>query len=84
MNNRRIVSECQTISRSSMTDEILPRPGQRIVVRTPDRREYRGELLELRTGSEHNAIAVVRLDTGWLTSYPVSMVHVLEEPSRGV
>jgi hypothetical protein len=66
-----------------MTDEIRPRPGQRIVVRTPDRREYRGELLEVRTGSGVNATAVVRLDTGWLTSYPMTMVHALEDPSSG-
>ncbi|HEY8686169.1 MAG TPA: hypothetical protein VIO57_11230 [Chloroflexota bacterium] len=63
-----------------MTDDVRPLPGQRIVVRTPDRREYRGELVELRTGARDNATAVVRLDTGWLTSYPIAMVHALDEP----
>lgn len=65
-----------------MTDPTRLQAGQRIVVRTPDRREYRGELVELRSRTGEKAVAVVRLDTGWLTSYPVAMVHVLEEPSR--
>jgi hypothetical protein len=66
-----------------MTDEFGLRPGQRIVVRTPDRREYRGQLVELRTGGAENATAVVRLDTGWLTSYPITMVHPLDDASHG-
>jgi hypothetical protein len=55
--------------------------GRRIVVRTPDRREYRGELVEFRKGNSGSEVAVVRLDTGWLTSYPVAMVHPLDPPS---
>lgn len=48
-------------------------PGERIVVRTPDRREFRGRLLEYR-GQEDRLVAVVRLDTGWETTYPAGMV----------
>lgn len=56
-------------------------PGDRIVVRTPDRRAYFGRLLEVRptpasrqsTGGRLQA--VVRLDTGWVTAYPLHMVH---------
>jgi len=47
--------------------------GQAIVVRTPDRREYRGTLLELRSQDDRQ-VAVVRLDTGWVTTYPLRMV----------
>ena len=65
-----------------MTENIPLHAGQRIVVRTPDRREYRGELLELRAGAGENATAVVRLDTGWLTSYPIAMVHPLDDTSH--
>ena len=54
--------------------------GDRIVVRTPDRREYRGRLVEIRGSEGGPATAVVRLDTGWITSYPLHMVHK-DEPS---
>lgn len=54
--------------------------GDRIEVRTPDRRSYFGYLLELREGPE-NTRAVVRLDTGWVTSYPVRLVHPVEDDS---
>jgi hypothetical protein len=54
-------------------------PGDRIVVRTPDRREYCGRLLELRD-TPRNAQALVRLDSGWETSYPVHMVHRAPAP----
>jgi len=57
--------------------------GGRIVVRTPDRREYRGELVEIRVGNGGSKVAVVRLDTGWLTSYPVAMVHPIGTPLWG-
>jgi hypothetical protein len=46
-----------------------------VVVRTPDRREYRGTLIEIRRLPDGREMAVVRLDTGWLTSYPRHMVH---------
>lgn len=56
--------------------------GDRIVVRTPDRREYRGHLIEVRTDPSGTERAIVRLDTGWVTSYPLGMVE-REEPRRG-
>ncbi len=46
------------------------RPGDRVVIRTPDRREFRGVLVEPR-GED---AAVVRLDTGWLTTYPLRLI----------
>ncbi len=49
--------------------ERLPQVGERIVVRTPDGHEFRGVLLAMREGR-----AVVRLDTGWVTTYPTRMV----------
>jgi hypothetical protein len=50
-------------------------PGQRVVVRTPDRREFRGQLLEIRITDQGSQAGVVKLDTGWVTTYPMSMVH---------
>jgi len=50
-------------------------PGDRIVVRTPDRREFRGVLVERRDPQGRRRMVVVRLDTGWLTTYPAEMVH---------
>lgn len=50
-------------------------PGERIVVRTPDRREFRGKLVELRPGNGGRMQAVVRLDSGWVTAYPIELVH---------
>jgi len=55
--------------------------GDPVVVRTPDRREYRGHLLEWREGVAGQQQVVVRLDTGWLTTYPEHMVH-LDESGR--
>jgi hypothetical protein len=51
------------------------RIGDRIVVRTPDRRQWRGELVELKENQSGRPIALVRLDTGWLTSYPIDLLH---------
>jgi hypothetical protein len=59
--------------------------GDRIVVRTPDRREFRGRLVEIRDAGGGRATAVVRLDTGWVTSYPLDMVErdeAAEPPDR--
>ena len=52
--------------------------GDRVVIRTPDRREYTGRLVSLEERAGGRMVAVVRLDTGWLTSYPLAMVHALE------
>lgn len=56
--------------------------GDAIVVRTPDRREYRGSLLEIRGGVAEKPVAVVRLDTGWETTYPLAMVHPIADRER--
>jgi len=56
--------------------------GDPVVVRTPDRREYRGHLVEWREGAAGQQQVVVRLDTGWVTTYPMQMVH-LDESGRG-
>jgi len=47
-----------------------PHSGDRIVVRTPDRREFRGVVVELTVRG-----VVIRLDTGWVTTYPLLLVH---------
>jgi hypothetical protein len=52
--------------------------GERIVICTPDRREFRGELVAVREGR-----VVVRLDTGWVTTYPVRMVRRDSPRHRG-
>jgi hypothetical protein len=49
--------------------DAAPEIGERIVVRTPDQHEFRGVLVALRDGK-----AVVRLDTGWVTSFPTRMI----------
>lgn len=56
---------------------LRPEPGDQVVVLTPDRRAYYGRLLEVRE-SPDNAQAVVRLDTGWVTSFPMHMVHMAD------
>jgi hypothetical protein len=53
---------------------VRPEAGERVVVRTPDRREYRGQLLEVRE-QDRGPYALVRLDSGWETTYPLHMVH---------
>lgn len=63
-----------------VTEQMSWREGQRIVVRTPDRREYQGQFVERRTGRGNQQLIVVRLDTGWLTSYPAAMVHAVAPP----
>lgn len=50
--------------------------GDRVVIATPDRREFRGRLVELRERADGKKLAVIRLDTGWMTTYPLEMVHV--------
>lgn len=51
-------------------ESVALKPGDRIVVRTPDRREFRGVLVELREPLS----GVVRLDTGWVTTYPLRLI----------
>lgn len=50
-------------------------PGERIVVRTPDQREFRGHLLQVSDPSSPRPTALIRLDTGWETRFPLSLVH---------
>jgi hypothetical protein len=57
-----------------------PKPGVRIVVQTPDRREFRGVLLEVKRDADGREIGRVRLDTGWETTYPLTMIAA--EPRR--
>jgi hypothetical protein len=49
--------------------------GERVVVQTPDRREFRGRLVEYRALPGGRKGAVVRLDTGWLTTYPLELLR---------
>lgn len=49
-------------------------PGDRIVVRTPDRREFRGRLIAV-TRDGKRETALVRLDTGWETRFPLALVY---------
>lgn len=49
-------------------------PGQRVVVRTPDRHQWRGRLVAVKD-QDGRALAVVRLDSGWVTAYPLAMVE---------
>ncbi len=50
------------------------KPGQRVVVKTPDRHQWRGRLVEVKE-ADGRRLAVVRLDTGWVTTYPVAIVQ---------
>jgi hypothetical protein len=50
-------------------------PGERIVITTKDGHRFGGRLIELRKDSLGRELAVVRLDSGWVTSYPLEMVR---------
>jgi hypothetical protein len=47
--------------------------GERVVVHTPDRHQWRGRLVGTKEEGGRR-LAVVRLDSGWVTTYPLSMV----------
>ncbi len=51
-------------------------PGSAVVVETADRHLFRGRLVEVRVDKTGREIAVIRFETGWLTSYPLSMVRI--------
>jgi hypothetical protein len=65
-----------------MSDHVGPEnalaPGDRIVIRTPDRREFRGVLTEVRNTTS----GVVRLDTGWVTTFPLALMSLEKPPTR--
>jgi hypothetical protein len=48
--------------------------GEQVQVRTRDGHVYRGELLEIRYLADGRELGVIRLDTGWVTSYPLTMI----------
>lgn len=58
----------------SETDDLLT-VGDPIVVHTPDRRQYRGVFIGYRAEEAGTPRLLVRLDTGWQTSFPAEMVH---------
>lgn len=49
--------------------------GQPVEIRTRDGHVYRGVLLEIRRLPDGRELGVVRLETGWVTSYPISMMR---------
>ncbi|HZT97854.1 MAG TPA: hypothetical protein VFB34_13555 [Chloroflexota bacterium] len=53
-------------------------PGARVEVETRDGHRFHGRLLEIRNRAGAEDVAVIRFDTGWVTSYPVSMVRQRE------
>ncbi len=61
---------------------MTPQVGERVVVHTPDRREFRGRVTEITTLPGGRPAAVVRLDTGWMTTYPLDLLHPEAPPSR--
>jgi hypothetical protein len=61
---------------------VSPQVGDRVVVQTPDRREFRGRVTELTTLPGDRPAAVVRLDTGWLTTYPLALLRPESPPGR--
>ena len=54
---------------------MIPAVGERVVVRTPDQREFRGSVVELKHLPGGRPAAVVRLDTGWQTTYPLELLR---------
>jgi hypothetical protein len=66
-----------------MDEDVGMAPGDRIVVHTPDGRAYSGRLVEVRRRGR-SPQAVVRLDTGWVTTYPLRMLVPIsqEAPDR--
>lgn len=57
-------------------------PGDRVVVHTPDQRQFRGRLVEYRVLPGGRQAAVVRLDSGWLTTYPLQLLRPELGPNR--
>ena len=51
-----------------------PAPGDGVVVSTNDGHLFKGRLIEVRTDVSDRVVAVIRLETGWVVSYPLEMV----------
>jgi len=58
--------------------------GQNVTVETADGHRFHGRVLELRQDRNGQSVAVLRLDTGWQVSYPVSMTRPVYEARREV
>ena len=41
---------------------------------THDGHRFKGTLIEVRTDTTERVVAVIRLETGWVISYPLDMV----------
>lgn len=50
-------------------------PGERIVIATNDNHRFGGRLIEVRKDRLGRELAVVRLDSGWVTTYPLEMIR---------
>ena len=55
-------------------------PGSRVHVTTHDGHIFSAKFVEVRKREGREDVAVLRFDTGWITSYPVSMVSPVEKP----
>jgi hypothetical protein len=68
---------------SSLSTEESPPdlvPGAPVQVVTNDGHIFRAEVVEVRVRDGREDLAVLKFDTGWVTSYPVSMVKRLAKP----
>jgi len=63
-----------------MADHDHTGSGESVVVITNDGHRFSGRLIEIRRDSHGRDLAVIRLETGWVTTYPLSMV----EPTQAV
>ena len=52
--------------------------GAQVTVTTSDGHRFEGRLIETRQDRFGRDLAVIRLDSGWITSYPLSMVKPME------
>lgn len=58
------------------------KPGDSVVVSTADGHRFHGILVECRWDRLNREHAVIRLDTGWVTSYPMDMVRAESQLHR--
>gem|GEM_PF-6584769 len=50
------------------------------MVVTPDGHRFQGTLVERRVDFHGRDVCVLRLDSGWVTTYPAEMVRLVSEP----